>query len=72
MTLLGLLIGYRCLWAVIDPIPARVRLAVAHSILSLVILDAAACYAIRDVFPAALILLLLLPAMFLGRWIETT
>jgi len=72
MVLLGLLIGYRCLWAVLDPISARVRLAVAHSILSLVILDAAACYAIRDVFPAALILLLLLPAMFLGRWIEST
>ena len=70
--LLGLLIVWRCFWAVIEPVPARVRMAVAQCVLSIVMLDAVACYAIRGVFWAALILLLLLPAMFLGRWIEAT
>jgi 4-hydroxybenzoate polyprenyltransferase len=69
---LGLLIVWRCLWAVIEPVPARVRMAVAQCVLSIVMLDAVACYAIRGVFWAGMILLLLLPAMFLGHWIETT
>jgi hypothetical protein len=69
---LGMLIVWRCLWAVIEPIPARVRTAVAQCVLSIVMLDAVACYAVRGVAWAAMILLLLLPAMFLGRWIETT
>lgn len=69
---LGLMIVWRCFWAVIEPVPARVRLAVAQCVLSIVMLDAVACYAIRGVFWAAMILLLLVPAMFLGRWIETT
>jgi 4-hydroxybenzoate polyprenyltransferase len=69
---LGLLILWRCLWAAIEPIPARVRMAVVQCLLSLVMLDAVACYAIRGVFWAGMILVLLLPAMFLGRWIEIT
>ena len=69
---LGLLIVWRCVWAVIEPVPARVRMAVTQCVLSLVMLDAVACYAVRGVFWAGLILLLLLPAMFLGRWFEMT
>ncbi len=69
---LGLLIVWRCVWAVIEPLPARVRTAVTQCLLSLVMLDAVACYAVRGIFWACLILLLLLPAMFLGRWIEMT
>ena len=46
--------------------PARVRMAVAQCVLSIVMLDAVACYAVRGVFWAGMILLLLLPAMFLG------
>jgi 4-hydroxybenzoate polyprenyltransferase len=72
MLILGMLIGWRCLRAVIVPSPAQVRAAVAQSILSLIIFDAAACFAIRGVFWAALILLLLLPAMFFGKWFELT
>jgi 4-hydroxybenzoate polyprenyltransferase len=68
---LGAIISWRCLWAVIDPVPARVRMAVAQCVLSLIMLDAAACYAVRGVFWASMILLLLMPAVFLGRWIET-
>ena len=47
-------------------------MAVAHSILSIVMLDAVACYATRGLFWASMILLFLVPAVFLGRWIETT
>ncbi len=72
MLILGMLIGWRCLRAVIAPSPAQVQAAVAQSILSLIILDAAACYAVRDVFWSVMILLLLLPAMFFGKWIELT
>ena len=67
--MLGVLIVWRCFRAVIEPTPARVRMAVAHCVLSIMMLDAVACYAVRGVFWAVLILLLLLPAMFLGRWI---
>jgi hypothetical protein len=69
---LGLLIVWRCFWAVVEPVPLRVRVAVTQCVLSIVMLDAVACYAIRGVFWAAMILLLLLPAMFIGQWIETT
>ena len=69
---MGLIIVWRCFWAVIEPIPLRVQIAVTQCILSIVMLDALACYAVRGVFWATMILLLLLPAMFLGRWIETT
>jgi len=69
---LGLLIGWRCVWAVINPVAAQVRRAVAQCVLSIIVLDAAACYAVRGVYWAGMILLLLLPALFLGRWIEST
>jgi len=72
MSVLGVLIGWRCLRAAMDPIPGRVQTAVKHCILSLVILDAAVCYAARGTFWAVMILLLLAPAMFLGRWMYST
>jgi hypothetical protein len=72
MAVLGLLIGWRCLAAVMEPTPWRVQMAVKHCILSLVILDAAACFAVRGMFWAVMILLLLVPATLLGRWIRLT
>ena len=47
---LGLLIVWRCLWAVIEPVPARVRMAVTQCVLSIVMLDAVACYAVRGLY----------------------
>ena len=71
--LLGATIGWRCLYAVVEPGPGQVRVAVTHGILSLVFLDAAACCAVRGVLPwAVAILALLVPAIFLGRWLEST
>ena len=74
MGLLGALIGWRCLRAVFDPTPKHVQVAVKNSLLSLVILDAAICLHERDenVIYALIIAGLLVPAMFLGRWIYST
>lgn len=72
MTILSLLIGWRMVRAIIEPSGAMVKAAVTQCILSLVLLDAAACYAVRGMFPAAMILLLLIPAIVFGRWIEST
>ena len=48
------------------------QVAVKQGILSLVILDAAVCYATRGMQPAVAVLLLLLPATMLGRRISAT
>jgi len=70
--LLGLLILRRPVMAIVNPSPARVQVAVKECILSLIMLDAVACFAVRGVFWAAMILLLLIPTMTLGRWIYST
>jgi hypothetical protein len=69
---LAVLIGYRCVWAVIEPAAHRVQTAVRLCILSLVILDAAACLLVRGTTGAVIVLLLLVPTVALGRWIEST
>jgi hypothetical protein len=72
IVLMSILILRRFVFAIADPAPQRVRLAVAQGILSIVMLDAVACYAVRGVLWAVPIVLLLLPSMFLGRRISTT
>ncbi|MFH1918314.1 MAG: UbiA family prenyltransferase [Planctomycetota bacterium] len=72
IAVLALLIGFRCLRAVVEPVPHRVQTAVKQCILSLVILDATACFVVRDVAGAVIVLLLLVPTVILGRWIEST
>jgi len=72
MILFGAMIGWRCLRAVILPSPWQVQMAVRHCILSLVILDAAICFAVRGMLPAVCILVLLIPAVAFGRWIYST
>ncbi|MCE5269530.1 MAG: hypothetical protein LLG00_16765, partial [Planctomycetaceae bacterium] len=69
---LGVLIIRRCVMAVIEPIPRRVRAAVTQCILSIVMLDAVACYSVHGIYWASGILLFLAPAIFLNRWIEAT
>jgi 4-hydroxybenzoate polyprenyltransferase len=72
MAVLALLVGWRALRAIIDPRPATVKNAVRQSILSLVILDASACFAARGTASAITVVLLLLPATLIGQWLETT
>jgi len=69
---LGALIVWRCFQAVGRPTQARVRRAVSNCLLAIVMLDTVACYAIRDLYWACAILVLLLPTALLGRQIETT
>jgi 4-hydroxybenzoate polyprenyltransferase len=70
--LFGLLVGYRSLRAVLEPRPELVQTAVRNAIFSLVILDAAACLAVQEMFWGIVILLLLVPTLVLGRWIYST
>ncbi|MEX0979204.1 MAG: UbiA family prenyltransferase [Pirellulales bacterium] len=70
--LFGMLIAYRCLRAVMEPRAELVQAAVKNCIFSLVVMDAAACLAVQEIFWGLVILLLLVPTMFLGRWIYST
>jgi 4-hydroxybenzoate polyprenyltransferase len=72
MAVLAALIGVRCLRAVAEPVPYRVQMAVKQCILSLVILDAAACFLVRGVPGAVVVLLFLVPTVVLGEWIKST
>lgn len=65
-------ISWRCLRAVADPRPPMVQTAVKTCLLSLIVLDAAITYAVQGWQGAILILGLLIPTMFLGKWIYST
>ena len=71
-SLIGALIGWRCLRALVDPAPAQVQAAVRNCIFALVILDAATCLAVQDRVWALVILALLVPMTILGGWIYST
>jgi len=66
------LIGHRLLRAILSPSPRLVMAAVKSSILSIIVLDAICCLGVRGVGGAVLILLLLAPALWLGRWAYST
>ena len=70
--LLAASILYRGALAVVEPSPQRVQYAVKHAILSLIMIDAAAVLAVRDVTYAASIVALLIPSVWLGKWIYST
>ncbi len=70
--LMAVLIGWRGLRAVIDPLPVYVQGAVKQCLISLVVLDAAVCIGVRGPFYGAAIVALVLPTMLLGRWIYST
>lgn len=72
LLILAAVIGYRCIRAIIEPVPQRVQAAVKLSIMSLIVIDATACAAVRELPWPLLILALLLPTMTLGRWIYST
>jgi hypothetical protein len=72
MLMLGAIILVRCLWAVSEPTPGRVQMAVKQGLLSLVVLDATAALAVVGLPGAICVLAFLLPAVFLGTWISST
>lgn len=70
---LGFPLLRQSLMAIARPIPAMVQRAVRQALLSIVVLDAAVCGAVRTpVWYAVGILALLIPASILRRWIEIT
>lgn len=71
--LLGFSIVRRGLLAVVHPMPRNVQVAVKQCILSLIVLDAAVCLAVRSPWWWSVgILGLLIPTLVLGRWVYST
>jgi 4-hydroxybenzoate polyprenyltransferase len=66
------LIGWRFVRAITRPQPALVQRAVKNGILSIIMLDATAVLGMRGCWPAIAVLLLLVPAIVLGRWVYST
>jgi 4-hydroxybenzoate polyprenyltransferase len=72
VALLGLTVVRRAVWAVADPSPVRVQTGVQQFILSLIVFDAAIVLAVRGPWLAISVLLLLVPACVVGRWVYST
>lgn len=70
--LMAVMIAWRGLRAVIDPLPVYVQGAVKQCLVSLVVLDAAVCIGVRGPFYGAAVVALVLPTLFLGKWIYST
>jgi 4-hydroxybenzoate polyprenyltransferase len=68
---LGFLIGIPAAQAIAEPKPVCVYTAVKRALLGLVVLDAVLATALSGT-PGLVILILLLPVMYLGRWIYST
>ncbi len=70
--LIGVLVAHRCVRAILDPRARLVQLAVRNCLMSLIVIDAAIVLGMAGSGWACAILVLLAPAMFLGRWISAT
>jgi len=68
---LAFVLGFRLLQAIENPGPVEVQLAVRRAIFGLVALDAILACGIVGVLGLA-VLILLVPALYLGRWIYST
>ena len=71
-SVIAVLIGWRFIMAIIAPEPASIQAAVKSGILGIVAIDAAVVYGIHGVGLAVGILILMLPAVLLGRWVYST
>jgi 4-hydroxybenzoate polyprenyltransferase len=68
---LGFVVGIPVCRAIRRPVPERVQAAVKQAILGLVLLDAVLATALAGTVGLALVLLLL-PALYVGRWVYST
>ena len=68
---LGFLVGVPVVRAINQPVPARVQAAVKRAIFGLIVLDAVLATGLAGTAGLA-VLPLLLPALYLGRWIYST
>jgi 4-hydroxybenzoate polyprenyltransferase len=62
----------RCIAAIRDPEPRKVQLAIKFSLMSLIVLDGTLCLLVCPLPYALAIVALLVPMLFLGRWIYST
>ncbi len=72
MAILAVMILWRCLPPLSDPRPMLVQITVAYAIMTLVVLDAAAAFAVRGVWAAVVILALLIPTILLAQRFKPT
>ena len=70
--LIALQIAWRCGKAVLDPIPKNVQVGVKFCLLTLIVLDAAIVFAVEGQEKSLVLLALLLPTVFLGKFIYST
>jgi len=68
---LGFLVGLPVSHAIVNPTPPQVQAAVKRAIMGLVVLDAVLSLPFAGLW-GLLILMLLVPALYLGRWIYST
>ena len=71
-SLIALQIIWRCSRALFRPSPEHVQYAVKTCLLSLIVLDATITFAVQGEEKALLLLVLLIPTLFLGRFIYST
>ena len=71
-SLIALQIIWRCSRAIFQPSPERVQFAVKTCLLSLIVLDATITFAVQGQDKAFILLALLIPTLFLGRFIYST
>ncbi len=74
LALMSLSVIRNCIGAIADPVPKRVQAAVKQSILTLIFLDASMCVLVVPNQPwyAVGVLALLVPMIWLGRFIKST
>jgi 4-hydroxybenzoate polyprenyltransferase len=70
--LLGFSIVRRAMIALTDPQPAHVQATVKHALLSIIIFDAAVTVLVAGPSAGLIVAALVVPAIFLGRWVYST
>ena len=71
-TLLLLLLTYRWVQAIIMPLPKQVQQAVKAMVLGLIVIDGVLVLGFCGAVPGLVVLILLVPAIVLGRWLYST
>lgn len=71
LVVLGFLVGIPAVEGIMQPTPLRVQRAVKRALLGLVVLDTVLATALSGTV-GLILLILLLPVMYLGRWIYST
>ena len=71
LAVFGFYVGYAVVRAIQNPVPKRVQTAVKRAVLGLIIYDAILATGLAGISGLGL-LILLVPAYFLGRWLYST